>query len=186
MQEYQKLNIKAIKSWRISRLIGTIITSIISIALVIFLSKVIDNFKEIRMIFIVAIALLIIFLLINAFIYPEIEYKQWSYSITNDKIEFSEGIYFVRRVIIPIIRIQHIQLNQGPINKLFDLYDISIFTAGGEHKIPNIESKKAEEISEYLKEAIKNKVKKEVDEIVDNSYENILLDKESGNYDESK
>lgn len=176
MQEYQKLNKNAIKSWTIARLIGAFITSIILIAGEIFFSRIIDDFNKVRFIFTISIISLIIILLINSFISPTIEYKQWRYKITNDKIEFIEGIYFVRKVIIPIIRIQHIQLNQGPINKFFDLYDISIFTAGGQHKIPNIDSERAEEISEYLKEVIKNKISKE----------NILSDKDLDSYDETR
>lgn len=179
MQEYQKLNGKAIKSWIIARLISTFIISIILIAGEIFLSKVINDFNKIRFIFNMSIFIIIIILLINSFISPTIEYKQWRYKITNDKIEFSEGIYFVRKVIIPIIRIQHIQLNQGPINKILGLYDISIFTAGGQHKIPNIDCKIAEEISEYLKEDIKTKISEEIN----NSNVNILSDKELENYD---
>ncbi|EOR20013.1 MULTISPECIES: PH domain-containing protein [Clostridium] len=176
MQEYQKLNKNAIKSWTISRLIGAFITSIVLIAGEIFFSRIIDDFNKVRFIFTISIISLVIILLINSFISPTIEYKQWRYKITNDKIEFIEGIYFVRKVIIPIIRIQHIQLNQGPINKFFDLYDISIFTAGGQHKIPNIDSERAEEISEYLKEVIKNKISKE----------NILSDKDLDSYDETR
>jgi uncharacterized protein len=182
MQEYQKLNKNAIKSWIIARLISTFILSTVLIVIRIFLSKVIDSFTEISFIYTVSILILIIILLINSFVYPVIEYKQWRYIITNDKIEFTEGIYFLKTVIIPIIRIQHIQLNQGPINKYFNLYDIYIFTAGGQHKIPNIDVKKAEEISEYLKEVIKGKsIEKK-----DYSNENILADKELERYDEFK
>ncbi|WP_394899739.1 hypothetical protein [Clostridium tertium] len=46
MQEYQKLNRKAIKSWIIARLISTFIISIILIAGEIFLSKVINDFNN--------------------------------------------------------------------------------------------------------------------------------------------
>lgn len=180
MQEYEKLNRKAKKSWIISRLIGTLIVSSILIVIKIFLPKVIDSYDKINVFFTLASIILIIIMLINSFIYPIIEYRQWRYIITNDKIEFTEGIYFVRKVIIPIIRIQHIQLNQGPINKFLNLCNISIFTAGGQHKIPNIELKKAEEISEYLKEIIKVKVHQKED----NFQENIILDKDFENNDE--
>lgn len=182
MQEYQKLNKNAKKSWIISRLLGALITSIILISFKLFLSKVIDNFDEINIFVTVGIIIFITILLINSIIYPIFEYKQWRYTITNDKIEFTEGIYFKRTVLIPIIRIQHIQLNQGPINKFFKLCNITIFTAGGQHKIPNIEMEKAEEISEYLKELIKIKFHQELD----NCQESIILDKELENYDETK
>lgn len=180
MQEYQKLNKNAIKSWIIGRLIGALIVSSMLITGKILLSKILDSYYKINVFYTIGIIILISILLINSFIYPIIEYKQWRYIITHDKIEFTEGIYFVRKVIIPIIRIQHIQLNQGPINKFLNLYNISIFTAGGQHKIPNIDSIKAEEISEYLKELIKVKV----NENAEGYQENIVIKKELEEYDE--
>ncbi|MCF0147666.1 MAG: PH domain-containing protein [Clostridium sp.] len=180
MTEYEKLNIKAKKSWTISRLIGTLILSSILITIKIFMPKVIDVNDKVNVYFTVGSIILIGLLLINSIVYPIIEYKQWRYTITKDKIEFTEGIFFIRKVIIPIIRIQHIQLNQGPINKILKLYNITIFTAGGLHKIPNIEIKRAEEISEYLKELINVKVQKDTE-----TYENdIVLDEGLKEYDE--
>ena len=90
MQEYQKLNKNAKKSWIISRLLGALITSIILISFKLFLSKVIDNFDEINIFVTVGIIIFITILLINSIIYPIFEYKQWRYTITNDKIEFTE------------------------------------------------------------------------------------------------
>ncbi len=180
MQEYQKLNVKAKKSWIISRLIGTLILSSILITIKIFIPKLTDGNDKVNLYFTIGSIILIVLLLIESFIYPIIEYKQWRYAITKDKIEFIEGIYFVKKVIIPIIRIQHIQLNQGPINKFLKLYNISIFTAGGQHKIPNIDVKKAEEISEYLKDLIKIKVIQDT-EAYD---ENFILNEGLDEYDE--
>ncbi|MDU5107544.1 PH domain-containing protein [Clostridium sp.] len=180
MQEYEKLNVNAKKSWVISRLIGTLIVGSILITIKIFMPRVTDDNSKINVYFTIGSLIFICLLLINSIVYPIIEYKQWRYTITKDKIEFTEGIFFIRKVIIPIIRIQHIQLNQGPINKILKLYNISIFTAGGQHKIPNIEVKKAEEISEYLKELINVKVQNDT-ETYD---ENIILDEGLKEYDE--
>ncbi|VYT64637.1 PH domain-containing protein [Clostridium tertium] len=177
MNEYEKLNEKAIKSWVISRIFGTVILTIILIVIRIFLFKIIDNYAEINLIITTIMIIIILISLLTSFINPIFEYKQWKYKITEDKIEFTEGIYFVRRVIIPIVRIQHIQLNQGPINKFLKLYDITIFTAGGQHKIPNIQAERAEEISEYLKNTVKLKIDNEED-----STENIVLENELENH----
>ena len=158
--EYEKLHPNSIKSWVIARVITTLI---IGVPLLIW--RVMADFKEggvgatIATIFVVGV---IILLLLNTIIYPAIEYKQWRYAITKDKIEFSEGIFYIKTVVIPIIRIQHIQMNQGPINRSFKLADIQIATAGGMHKIPNIELERAEEISEYLKNKVQEKVELEL------------------------
>ncbi len=158
--EYNRLNINSKKSWLIARGITTvIITSILFIGKWFLKSKldfqwIIDYEVYVN----IGIAIIMIILLLNTFLYPIIEYKQWKYLITDDKVDFTEGIYSTSRIIIPIIRIQHIKVEQGPINRIFNLANIQIVTAGGSHIIPNIEMEKAEEISEYLKNKIRKKV----------------------------
>ncbi|MBK1813254.1 PH domain-containing protein [Clostridium sp. YIM B02505] len=157
--ETNKLNINAIKSWFISRAIGTVVVSIILIGGTYLLRTKFDFLEGTASIYLyIGIAIIIGLLLLNTIVYPKLEYKQWTYSVTKDKIEFSEGIYWVKTVVIPIVRVQHIKINQGPINRSFGLADLQIFTAGGAHKIPNIEMAKAEEISEFLKDKVKEKV----------------------------
>ncbi|SFC68959.1 PH domain-containing protein [Clostridium uliginosum] len=155
-----KLHKNAVKSWVIARSIGAIIFLIISL-FAFYITKykfqihwVISGEKYILILIMIIEGLAII----DAVIYPLLEYKQWIYEVTSDKIDFTEGIFTIKRTIIPIIRIQHIKVNQGPINSKLGLADIEIFTAGGEHKIPNIEIKVAEDISEYLNKKIKEKV----------------------------
>lgn len=158
--EYSKLNEKSKASWMLARAITTFIMS-----LVLGIGKWFFTFNLKAEFFIkfggyinAVIVIIVGLLFLNTFIYPAIEYAQWKYMINEDKIEFSEGIYSVTTTIIPMVRIQHIKINQGPINKIFNLADISIFTAGGSHKIPNIEMEKAQEISEFLKNKIREKV----------------------------
>lgn len=158
--EHNKLNHNAKKSWFIARAITTLIVSAILIGGKYFLiSKLnIDIVGAVDLCINIGIAVIITLLLLNAIIYPIIEFKQWCYTITKDKIEFSEGIYYITTNIIPIVRVQHIKVSQGPINRMFKLADLHIYTAGGSHKIPNIELSKAEEISSFLKDKIKEKV----------------------------
>lgn len=172
MEEFQRLNIKAKKSWIISRFIWV---AIVGISLIIGRFISIKSLKEsnifLKYFFYVSIGIFIL-LLINAIIHPIIEYKQWKYKITKDKVEYVQGIYFRKRVIIPVVRIQHIQLNQGIINRCLKLTDITFATAGGIHKIPNLDTEKAEEIANNLKEVINVKIKRNTDKT------NILIDKE--------
>lgn len=158
--EQNKLNVNSKKSWFIARLITTVIISTILIGgKILFLNKVLgDNINKINPYINVTIVIIIGLMILNTIIYPVIEYKQWYYIITKDKVEFSEGIFFKERTIIPIVRIQHIKINEGPINRLLNLANIKIHTAGGVHKIPNIDREKAEEISHYLKDKVKEKV----------------------------
>ncbi|MBD7912223.1 MULTISPECIES: PH domain-containing protein [Clostridium] len=154
-----KLNTNAVKSWFISRAIVTAIISVILIGGDYFLIARLQILEGNPSVYAnVAIAIIIFLMLLNTILYPRLEYKQWRYRISEDKIEFSEGIYWIRTVVIPIVRVQHMKINQGPINRKFKLADLQIYTAGGSYKIPNIEMAKAEEISNFLKDKVKEKV----------------------------
>ncbi|WP_258049822.1 PH domain-containing protein [Clostridium weizhouense] len=155
-----KLHKNAVKSWVIARSIGSVIFLVISL-LITYIMKhefqiqwIIQGEKYI----LISILLIEILLIIDALVYPLLEYNQWVYELTDDKIDFTEGIFIKKRTIVPIVRIEHIKVNIGPINSKLGLADLEIFTAGGEHKIPNIEVKVAEEISDYLNKKIKQKV----------------------------
>ncbi|NFH69219.1 PH domain-containing protein [Clostridium botulinum] len=155
-----KLHKNAIKSWVISRSIGTILFLFISLtAFYIMKSKfeihwVIRNEKYILL----AVGIIGLLSIIDVIVNPIIEYKTWVYELTSDKIDFTQGIFTKKRTIVPIIKIEHIKINRGPINSRLGLANIEIFTAGGSHEIPNIEVKVAEEIGEYLNNKIKEKV----------------------------
>ncbi|NFG22328.1 hypothetical protein FDB23_11475 [Clostridium botulinum] len=156
----KKLHKNAIKSWVISRSIGTILFLFISLtAFYIMKSKfeihwVIRNEKYILL----AVGIIGLLSIIDVIVNPIIEYKTWVYELTSDKIDFTQGIFTKKRTIVPIIKIEHIKINRGPINSRLGLANIEIFTAGGSHEIPNIEVKVAEEIGEYLNNKIKEKV----------------------------
>ncbi|KAI3346197.1 hypothetical protein FDB55_16520 [Clostridium botulinum] len=155
-----KLHKNAIKSWVISRSIGTILFLFISLtAFYIMKSKfeihwVMRNEKYILL----AVGIIGLLSIIDVIVNPIIEYKTWVYELTSDKIDFTQGIFTKKRTIVPIIKIEHIKINRGPINSRLGLANIEIFTAGGSHEIPNIEVKVAEEIGEYLNNKIKEKV----------------------------
>ena len=68
--------------------------------------------------------------------YPNLRHKRWRYTITADFIELHYGVWFRENSIIPIKRIQHVIIKEGPIHRSFGLADISIYTAATTHTIP--------------------------------------------------
>ncbi len=84
--------------------------------------------------------------IITIIIMPAIEYRQWRYFIGEDRIEIIHGIFFTKRTLIPINRIQHLKIEQGILQKRFNLATVEIFTAGGKHQIKAVLYTKADEI----------------------------------------
>ncbi len=160
--EYNKINKNAIKSWYIGRIIFLLIFSIIYGLLIYKL--IIPNFVHVAILeygLNILTILIGIFLLINTFIFPIIEYKEWKYIISNDKIELINGIFIRKRIIIPISRVQHLDIVQGPIYRKFGLATLRLNTAGSIHEIPALTNKEAEIISETLKNQIEKSGKVE-------------------------
>lgn len=77
---------------------------------------------------------------------PAVEYRQWRYLIGEDRIEIIHGIFFTKRSLIPINRIQHLRIEQGILQKRFDLASVDIYTAGGSHQIQALRYDEADAI----------------------------------------
>lgn len=156
--EYEKLDKRAILSWRLGRLISLIIISII-LSIGTLITKIINLSPTIYMYIYIGCGLIITYKLLSLIFYPEIEYRQWKYLITEDKVEIHKGIFFINTTIIPIIRIQHISLSQGPINRKLGLYQVTISLASGAFTIEGLTEEKANKISEYLKNKLYTRLK---------------------------
>ena len=90
---------------------------------------------------------------------PKIEYRQWGYLIEEDKVVIRHGIFFVKKSIVPIIRIQNITISQGPINRRLGLYKLELSLASDSFEIVGLDKETAETISENLKARLYTRVR---------------------------
>ncbi len=155
--EYNKLDEKILISWRISRLIGIIIIGAI-LGVGLFLLTKADFFEPWRNYSFIGAGLIITYMLAGLFIYPAIEYRQWGYIITDDRVEIRHGIFFVKNTIIPIVRIQHITVSQGPIIRKLGISVLNIHTASGQFSIAGISNAEAKSIAEGLRSKLYNRL----------------------------
>ncbi len=147
---FQKLDPRIVTSWRISRWIRFgLLEAIQTAGLAIFLKQGFP--AEITVPVIILYAVIFLYLVITPFLYPAIEYRQWGYIISEDRVEIRHGIFFIQRTIIPIVRIQHVTITQGPINRKLGVSTILINTASGVFKIEGLSDRDADLIAESLK-----------------------------------
>ena len=157
---YEKLDKNAILSWRIRRGISFIFLLIIVVVGLLIMNNIgLDN-KYNKYMYI-STGLLLLYKLIGIVIYPIIEYKQWRYAITEDKVEIRHGIFFVTTTVIPIIRVQHITISRGPIYRKLGLSSVKIFLASGSFDIEGLLENTATVISESLKSSVMERLNKE-------------------------
>ena len=147
---YNNLDRRILISWRMVRLIGILIIEAIMITAMAILSR--QLFFEPYMFYLyIFIGIISAYLLVTLFLYPAIKYRQWGYIISDDRVEIKHGIFFVKNTVIPIVRIQHITISQGPINRKLGISIINIHTASGQFSIEGISNEDATSMAESLK-----------------------------------
>lgn len=78
---------------------------------------------------------------------------QKGYSVRHHDLHFASGLIFKKVISQPILRIQHVELKRGPIERMFDLATLQVFSAGGAthtFEIPGMPHSKANTFREFI------------------------------------
>lgn len=88
--------------------------------------------------------------LVVVVILPAMRWKRWRYEVREQEIELQRGVFIVRRTLIPMIRVQHVDTEQGPLLRKYGLGAIKVSTAATVHDIPAVEIEEAEEMRKVI------------------------------------
>lgn len=108
--------------------------------------------------------LTLIWMLVDIVLTQLIGYRRIRYSISEKSVEVYRGIYFISHEIVPIRRIQQVDINQGPINRLFKLSNIDVITSGGMVQLSLVRENESEDIASLLRDRINELIEKEQNE----------------------
>ena len=67
---------------------------------------------------------------IYVIIFPRSRYQRSRYSIGTDRLRIVGGFLFMRDTIVPFSRVQHIDVEQGPVQRRYGLATLQVHTAG--------------------------------------------------------
>lgn len=144
----QKIDPKAIPAWRITGGLGSLFWWFAPIVYGFFaLGGVVERWP-----ILVLTALVITNSILQASLIPTIRWKRWSYQIDKHEIYLKYGIFIIRRTLIPVNRIQHVDTRQGPILRSFNLSSVTITTAATTHEIPALNDEVADEVRNRISE----------------------------------
>jgi membrane protein YdbS with pleckstrin-like domain len=76
-----------------------------------------------------------------------------SYALREHDLSYSSGLIFRKTVTQPILRIQHIELKRGPIERKVGLATLQVFSAGGAletFQIPGLPIVEAQKLREFI------------------------------------
>ncbi len=143
--DYRTLNPKSKKSMRIKYLIAVAVCAIASVLCFI------ERDSEEDVIYgCYAFAAIAAVVMVIAVAFPKIYFDHYRYYISEDRVDVRKGIFFLRHIVVPIERIHQVEVVAGPVNRMFDLADVQITTAGGTADIEYLEKEEAERIAEEL------------------------------------
>jgi membrane protein YdbS with pleckstrin-like domain len=87
---------------------------------------------------------------------PPLAWARWRYGYLGDLLLMRYGILFVEERAVPVRRMQHVDLVRGPIERLFGLATLVVFTAGNEgsaFRVPGLLVGRAQELRDRIVEA---------------------------------
>jgi uncharacterized protein len=67
---------------------------------------------------------------------PLLRWRTWRYEVRDEEIDLLRGALVVRRTLIPMTRVQHVDTQRTPLSDLFELRSVTVHTAAGSHSIP--------------------------------------------------
>ncbi|MFP7255751.1 PH domain-containing protein [Terribacillus goriensis] len=81
---------------------------------------------------------------------PALRWRRWRYEVFEQEIYIQSGIFIVTQTIVPMIRVQHVDTEQGPVLKKFGLATVSVSTAATTHNIPALALEEALELRDRI------------------------------------
>lgn len=79
-----------------------------------------------------------------------VRYRTWWFTIGEEQIDLERGVVFRTHTVIPMTRVQHVELEFGPLARRFSLAELQIHTAAGSITIPALDRADGEQIRQRI------------------------------------
>lgn len=146
LEPQKRISERALPVWRISGAINSFFGLLICGAAVAL--TVIFDWPS----WIIAVAIILFIVEVYFFVYlfPLLKWRRWRYEVREQEIELQQGIFIIKRTLVPMIRVQHVDTKQGPILRKYNLATVTVSTAATVHEIPALELEEAEEMRVFI------------------------------------
>ncbi|KIL48575.1 PH domain-containing protein [Jeotgalibacillus campisalis] len=142
----KRISERALTVWKLYGWISTAILGVIGIGVITL--SVLFNWSYWFIVGAAAIPILNAVLFV--YIFPTLKWKRWRYEVREEEIELQHGIFIVKRTLVPMVRVQHVDTEQGPILRKYRLATISISTAATVHQIPALDIDEADSLRDSI------------------------------------
>ena len=146
----ERLDPRVVAYWLVSGLIGFgLLAGFVAIALLAFRDHLPGDGSPV----LVPVGVVFLLLLIWTVVSPGMAWRRWRFSIDEELLLARHGIVVHEQKAIPISRLQHVDLTRGPIERLFGLATLVVYTAGTEgasFRLPGLAAQRAEELRDAI------------------------------------
>jgi uncharacterized protein len=147
---FQTLDSRVVSLWRVSALIGfgVLLISLLIPVVGVSVAKP-QALVWLSGAWLAAAALSVWF----CFWYPPRWYRSWGYRIDAKVLETRSGRIFQRARLLPLSRLQHVDIERGPLERMFGLAALVLHTAGTHSasiRIPGLEASEAARLRDHL------------------------------------
>ncbi|PJK15780.1 hypothetical protein CQS04_11100 [Chryseomicrobium excrementi] len=146
MQTANQLSLKGLTVWRIYGLIQTAFVVLVSTGLIVLNLL----FFELWWLYLALATIAIAIALVSIWVMPNLRWNRWRYEVREHEIELQHGILIKKRTLVPMVRVQHVDTEQGPILRNYQLASIHISTAATQHTIPFLDEQEAEAMRQRI------------------------------------
>ena len=81
---------------------------------------------------------------------PALRWRNWRWDVGPEAIDLRHGTFVVLRTLIPMLRVQHVETSQDPLERALDLATVRVHTAAGSHRIPLLARRDADELRDRI------------------------------------
>jgi membrane protein YdbS with pleckstrin-like domain len=144
----ERLDPEAVTVWRISSAITSAIVCLCAVGL--FFIAANTNLPLWVAALVGCVAVIFTYFFVEPL--PKLLLYHWRYEVSEHEIDIKHGILVVKRTLIPMVRVQHVDTKQGPILRRYGLATVTISTAARVHEIPALSLRDADALRDRIAE----------------------------------
>jgi len=98
----------------------------------------------------VALGVLAVLSVLFIWIVPTVLYRHFAFEVFEEELEIESGLIFISNVLVPMTRVQHVELETGPLMRKFGLAEVTVVTAATKHRIKGLAKADAERLKRRI------------------------------------
>lgn len=91
-----------------------------------------------------AVSLALLYVPWGVYLGPWLKVRFWRYELRANELEIQHGVFIIKRHLIPMIRVQYVDTEHGPLMRYFGLTTLTVSTAATKFAIPALPRQRAE------------------------------------------